>query len=117
MSAVSFTVIGVCYSMKNSRILARGRTIEHPKCRRFREDFAVQVPFIARINLGSKTSPLRTHVSVWYPTEKQDLDVAVVYDLLQACGVVANDRFIIEKHEYRHIDRKNPRVEIQVEEI
>ncbi len=67
--------------------------------------------------LGSLESPLRAHVSVFYPSRRSDLDCALVYDCLQQFGVIANDRFIVEKHEFLHIDKQNPRVEITVEEI
>ena len=118
VTSVNFTVYGQCYSLKNSKMLARGRTIKHPKADQFEHDFALQVPPEYRnLRMGDKHQPLRTHVSVWYPSHRQDLDCAIVYDCLQTAGVISNDRYIIEKHEYLHVDAKNPRVEIVVEYI
>jgi Holliday junction resolvase RusA-like endonuclease len=114
---IQFTVHGVCYSMKNSRILTKGRTIEHPKCRQFREDFALQVPPSAKLSLGSRRRPLQCRVTVYYPSYQQDLDCAVVYDLLEKCGVVSNDRYCRAKIEVALIDRSDPRVIIEVSEI
>ena len=114
VSAVSFVVYGQLYSMKNSKIAHR---IKHPKAQAFQRDFAYQVPAESRGMLGAIDKPLRAIVAVYYPSRRQDLDCALVYDCLQNCGVIANDRYIIEKHEYLHIDAKNPRVEITVEEI
>ncbi len=115
---IAFTVFGQCYSMKNSHILARGRTIKHPKARQFEQDFGLQVPPEAKRGLGSQDRPLMAIVSVWYPSWRQDVDVEIVWDLLQKCGVVSNDRWIREKHIFgARIDPINPRVEIEVSEI
>lgn len=70
-----------------------------------------------RKELGSKRRPLRSIVTVYYPSLRQDLDPALVYDLLQKAHVVLNDRYIRCKYEYGLVDSKNPRVEIRIEEI
>jgi Holliday junction resolvase RusA-like endonuclease len=80
-------------------------------------DFALQVPPEARRNMGALNQPLRSIVTVYYPSWQQDLDCAIVYDMLQKCGVVANDRYIREHYEYAEVDPKNPRVELTVEFI
>ena len=117
--SVHFTVIGQCYSLKNSKMARRnGFPIKHPKVRKFQQDFIFQVPAKYRdLKLGSAAEPLRTVVVVFYPSWRQDLSCEAVYDCLQAAGVVANDRFIREKHEFAEVDPKNPRVEIIVEAI
>ena len=120
LASVAFVVQGVCYSMKNSKIPRRyGRgMVKHPKAVAFERDFLAQVPPSAKLGLGSKTRPLRVNIGVYYPSWRQDVDVALVYDCLQAAGVVSNDRWIREQHVYgAQIDNKNPRVEITVEEI
>lgn len=119
-SSVRFTILGVCYSMKNGKIPRKNAPgmLKHPKCRRFEQDFLIQVPRSAKRALGSIKRPLRATVRVFYPTFQQDADVEVVFDLLQKSGVVRNDRYIREKHIYAHqVDKKNPRVEIEVSEI
>ena len=119
VSTVSFVILGVVYSMKNSKTLStrqgKPRIIKNWKARHFEEDFIAQVPLHAR-NLRL-SGPLRCIVTVYYPSNRQDLDAAIVYDLLQKAGVIQNDRQIIEKHEYRRVDRNKPRVEIHVEGI
>lgn len=70
-----------------------------------------------RKQLGSKHRPLRGIVSVFYPSLRQDMDVELVWDLLQKAHVVTNDRYFREKHVYGGVDKQNPRVEIIVEEI
>ena len=111
---VSFTVFGQLYSMKNSKIIGR---FKHPKAKAFERDFALQVPPEAKRGLGSPAEPIRAIVTVFYPSRRQDLDCALVYDCLQTAGVVTNDRYIIEKHEFAEVDAANPRVEITVELI
>lgn len=118
-SSVSFIVFGQCYSMKNSkrpRRHSRGM-MKHPKALKFEEDFALQVPVEAKRQLGSKDELLRATITVYYPSWRQDGDFALIYDLLQKTGVVSNDRWIREKHEYVEVDPKNPRCEIQIEEL
>ena len=100
--------------MKNSKILGR---FKHPKARAFERDFALQVKPEQRVGAGSLKKPLRTHVTVYFPSHRQDLDCSLVYDCLQSAGVVANDRFITEKHEYGFVDKREPRVEITIEEL
>lgn len=119
---ISFTILGACYSLKNSKQLStrggRPRIIKHWKVRQFQEDFCRQVPREYRgLAIGALDKPLRTTVTVFYPSQKQDLDCAAIYDCLQVSGVVKNDLYIVEKHEYRAVDRNKPRVEIQVEEL
>ena len=53
-------------------------------------------------------------LTVFYPSRRSDLACDLVYDCLQATGVVANDRYITEKHEYLRVDPLNPRVEIEL---
>lgn len=122
MTPIQFTILGACYSLKNSKQLStrggRPRIIKHWKVRQFQETFWKQVPSQYRnLQLGSLDKPLRSTVTVFYPSQRQDLDCGAVYDCLQLSGVVKNDLYIVEKHEYRAVDRNKPRVEIIVEEL
>ncbi len=104
--------------MKNHRTPLKQnpyKTIPDKKALGFASTFADQI-LTLRIKSPLKGS-LRSNVTVFYPSQRQDLDCALVYDLLQKHGIIENDRQIIEKHEYRQTDKDNPRVEIQVEEI
>jgi len=86
-------------------------SIKHPKAAAFEQDFLLQVPPEAKVGLDC---PVSVSVWVWYPTRRQDLDVALVHDLLQKSGVIVNDRQIVEQHNYCHIDKLNPRVVVEV---
>ena len=118
--SVSFTVIGACSSLKNSKQLStRGgkiRTIKNPAVLKFQHDFMLQIPPQYRnLRLGGPDRLLKAVVTVYYPTWRNDLDCAAIYDCLQAGGVVSNDRWIREKHEYAEVDSANPRVEVDLE--
>lgn len=118
VSSVSFTVLGQLWSMKNGKSPnRRGGTFKNPKARKFEQDFALQVPPGAKVGMGSRDQLLRATVTVWYPSWRQDADFELVYDLLQHTGVVSNDRWIRQKHQYAEVDPKNPRVEIILEEL
>lgn len=115
---IAFTVLGQCWSLKNGHGWGRGRSWKNPKAVKFEKDFLLQVPpEVRQLGLGSDKTPLRANVSVYYPSWRQDVDVEIVWDLLQKAGVVSNDRWIREKHIYGHVDKDNPRVEIRLEEI
>lgn len=55
-------------------------------------------------------------LTVYFRDKRRDLDNVVKpsLDLLQAAGVLVNDRTVTELHMYRHTDRGNPRVEVTV---
>jgi Holliday junction resolvase RusA-like endonuclease len=67
---------------------------------------------------------------IFYPSERPDLDAAVILDCLQdryhgrreartlvQKGVYRNDRQVRELHLFHAIDRANPRSEIEVEAL
>ena len=73
---------------------------------------------------------MRITLNIFYATERPDLDESLILDILQdrfdgkrearvlvQRGVYRNDRQVREKHVFHHIDRANPRAEIEVEPI
>lgn len=115
MSELKLTIHGQCYSLKNSKMLAHGRAIKHSKARQFEKDFVAQCPRSAMLALGSKKQHITAYIAVFYPSYRQDLDVSIVFDQLQKCGVVRNDRWIRTQHLSAFVDVKNPRVEVRLE--
>lgn len=123
--SVSLTILGDLPSMKNSRRLLKNRrtgkifSAKSDKAVAYVESFIAQIPLeLRQMAMGSDKTPLRATVSVWHGSHRADLDCNLVYDCLQAAGVIANDRWIIEHHEYKHVtDPKEARVEIEVEEL
>lgn len=118
-TTVSFCIMGQVYSLKNSKQLSskggKPRIIKNWKARRFEEDFLWQVPIFAR-SLHWE-GPVRVTIRVYYPSMRQDLDCAILCDLLQTSGVIKNDRQIVEQHFYRELDRNKPRAEVTVEKL
>lgn len=115
---IRFTVPGKLVSMKNRKIQTRrGFSFKNPEVVAYEKTFPLFVPHEARLGLGSVVEPLSATVTVFYPSRRSDLDCALVYDCLQAAGVVANDRYIVEKHEFARIDKERPRVEIELRKV
>jgi Holliday junction resolvase RusA-like endonuclease len=138
---IAFTIYGEPASKANSRkivaIAGRPSVIKSEKARAFERDALRQIPPAARQRLDV---PVRVTLRIFYATERPDLDESIVLDALQdrwskgkpaastpgmlqtprvlvQAGVYTNDRRVREKHVFHFIDRKNPRVEIQVEPI
>lgn len=58
-------------------------------------------------------------VDVYFKSNRPDLDNAmkIILDCLQACGVVENDRLCSEIYARKLIDKVNPRIEFEIEEL
>lgn len=119
--SVSFTILGVIASMKNSRRPSDRNlyvTLKSRGCEAFERDFRAQLPGRACIALGSLTQPLKATVKVFYRDYRSDVDVEFLFDLMQKYGVVVNDRYIRWKDVCGvEVDKLNPRVEVTVEEL
>lgn len=62
-------------------------------------------------------NPVAVEMTIWYKTQRPDLDESLVLDILQKAGAYTNDRLVREKHIFHGIDRQNPRCEIAIWEI
>lgn len=133
---VRVVILGQCASKSNRRIPravknAEGQQrvifIKNAEALEFERNAAAQIPPAARAMLEG---PLRVTIDVFYQSDRSDLDVEIVYDVLQAKfdtvggrrvmsrrGVYLNDRQVKAKLAYHHIDVKNPRVEVLVETL
>lgn len=129
----TFTILGEPASKANSRqiVTLKGRpsSIKSAKARGYEADALPQIPASARVRLEG---PVRVTMTIFYASERPDLDESVVLDVLQdrwskadsnghrmlvQAGVYRNDRQVREKHVFHAIDRKNPRAEISVEAL
>ncbi len=92
-------------------------SIKSAAAERWMRDAVIQIPGNYRgLKLGGKDQLLRAIITIWYPDWRQDLDCAAIYDALQLAGVISNDRWVREHHEYALMDAKNPRCEIILED-
>ena len=55
-------------------------------------------------------------IEYYFKDDRSDVSnrTKILHDLLQAIGIVDNDKQIYANHEFKAIDRKNPRVEIEI---
>lgn len=130
-NVISFVIRGQTYSLKNTRDIfpikadkgckcpycyrpLRMITVPNDKAKLFEKDFKQQLPpsAVQRIE-----APVYVEMTIYYPTNLQDLDEALVLDLLQRYDVIANDRQVVDKRIRKRIDRDHPRVVIRVEPV
>ena len=58
-------------------------------------------------------------IDVYFTSDRPDLDnsLKVVFDCLQSCGAIKNDRLCAEIQSRKLIDKLNPRIEFEIEEL
>lgn len=125
---IAFTILGEAASKANSRkavtIAGRPSFIKGEKALAFEKHALAQIPPVARQRLAG---PVSVTLRMFYATERPDLDESLVLDVLQdryrkgpmgrvlvQSGVYQNDRQVREKHVFHGIDKRNPRVEIEI---
>jgi Holliday junction resolvase RusA-like endonuclease len=142
---VAFIILGEPASKANSRkivtlggknvtldgksVRAGGRlaVIKSDKALSYSRDFRAQLPRSACVMFGG---PVRVTITIFYASDRPDLDESLILDLLQPLwlkvregdekrilgkpGVYLNDRQVVERHVYKRIDRNRPRSEIEV---
>lgn len=112
-------VNGALKSKANSRMAVPGRTKTGKNFTRFikstgAQEFEETALWQIKKQWGRK-NPLSGNIAiettVYYPSNRNDLDTSLWWDVLQRAGVIENDRMIVESHDYKAIDKENPRVE------
>ena len=115
LSSLIVIAVYIATGKSNSRQLVwRGKRpafIKSPKARRYVRKAVLQILPPAR----PFDQPVRLDATIFYASERPDLDESLIMDVLQAAGVVKNDRLIREKHIAHAIDRDRPRAEIRIE--
>ena len=130
---ICLTILGQPCSKANSRRLVKfGDRIAPIKSREalaYERDALRQISPAARRQLQG---PVRVTMRMFYASERPDLDPSIVLDVLQdryakdkktgervlvQKGVIRNDRQVRELHLWHAIDRRNPRAEIEIEEL
>lgn len=111
-------IVGEPASKANSRrLVRRGKltvSIKSQKALDYAEAARLQVPALGPDRILRGRLSLTAHV--WYATQRPDLDVSLILDVLQG-RIYHNDRQIREMHLFHHIDRAHPRTEINCQEI
>ena len=78
----------------------------------YEQSFMAQVPEYAKQAYGSAGNPLALWAHVHYQSNRSDLSVELLKDLLQKAGVITDDRWIKAEFLFGSIDRDNSRVEL-----
>lgn len=95
---------------------ARGRMVVSSEARRYKRDVAslvspINVAFVSKLLVAVK-------MVLYRPRRSGDLDnrLKVVLDSLNGIAY-EDDKQVVEIHAYRHDDKENPRVEIEISEL
>jgi Holliday junction resolvase RusA-like endonuclease len=90
--------------------LAKTKTIKE-----YEKSFFLQCP-MRGINLAKY---FKLSVDVYYENMRPDLDncFKVLLDCLQQCKAIKDDRYCVEIHGRKLIDKVNPRIEFTIEEV
>ena len=115
------TIYGQAVSKANSRRMVYNKKTKKPMYIKSEKAMAYVDSFIKQTDEFRWSGPpyeckLILHCDMYYESERPDLDESLVMDCLQKADIIKNDRLIREKHIYHFIDKKNPRVEIKLEE-
>jgi Holliday junction resolvase RusA-like endonuclease len=132
-SMMRFVILGQPCSKANSRQLVhfgeRIVPIKSKEALAYEKAALRQIPPAARQRIAG---PVRISITIYYASERPDLDPSVILDCLQdryvkdkktgervlvQKGVVQNDRQFREMHFFHAIDRRNPRAEIEIEPL
>lgn len=140
MTLLEFVILGEAASKANSRELVtrvvtdpmsgakqkRPMFIKSAKARDFEANALKQIPPKCRVRLEG---PVFVRLTMYYASERPDLDEAVVLDILQdryakvpgttkkklvQKGCYRNDRQVRGKLVLHRIDRANPRIEVRI---
>ena len=107
----------------NSREIVRNRrtgkwmVIKSKAARKWMADAIKQVPTAAKLGIGSAEHPLKVTYHVFYASRRPDLSTELIKDMLEAAGVISNDRHIYQEHAYKFFDKHHPRVHVVVEPL
>lgn len=77
--------------------------------------------FFMQCSLRGLNISKRFKITAWvyFRSDLPDLDNSfkIILDCLQACKAIKNDRLCAEIHAHKLIDKENPRVEFEIEEL
>ena len=118
-SVIEFTVEGEIPSMKNTLRFSRAGHPYHADnaVKEYKEAFWLQLPNSFR--LIKIEGPVRVDLQVCQKDHKKDAHNAqdLVFDCLQHCGLIGNDRHIVEWSGKSFIDKQKPRVWVRIEKL
>lgn len=117
----TFSVAGNLPRKSNNRQLifdkktGKPRIIKNKAALAYSKDFADNIP--EALKDSQFTGDLLIVANIYYSSWRPDLSDELLCDLLQAVGVVKNDRSFMEKILSKQKDAENPRVEVWIYQI
>ena len=120
INILKLTVLGKVPAKSSGRQLIYNRKTGRPfiisskETLQYERDFAVQVCAIKCPFTKEDRLSVRLH---WFPPDnRQDIDSVpkTVFDCLQKCEIIPNDNKFDFMQVLRTVDKKNPRVEIEI---
>jgi hypothetical protein len=117
-----FTILGNLPRKSNSRQFFKNKrtgklfNAKSDKALHYEKSFILQAINVSKDTFAVK-QPLKITLHIYYQSHRSDLSDELFCDLLQKSSIIPNDRYITIKHLYHHIDRINPRVEVELESI
>jgi hypothetical protein len=113
---VDLVILGNLPRKSNQRRIVKVRNkpliIKSKQALAYTDSFLKQVPEESKLGLGDKQNPLALWAHVHYQSNRSDLSVELLKDLLEKAGVVTNDRWIKAEFLFAAIDQDHPRVEL-----
>ena len=102
-------------SYKIITICGHGSLGKTTAMKNYEKDFFMQCSLRKR-NISTR---FKLTVDIYFKSDLPDLDNAmkVILDCLQSCGAIKNDRLCAEIHARKLIDKINPRIEFEIEEL
>ena len=102
-------------SYKVVTIGGHGSLAKTPAIKEYERTFYIQCPMRGRMI----DKFFKLDVDVYYQSNQPDLDncFKVLLDCLQECKVIKNDRYCVEIHGRKLIDKLDPRIEFTIEEV
>ncbi|MGI9490857.1 MAG: RusA family crossover junction endodeoxyribonuclease [Geminicoccaceae bacterium] len=121
MTSLTLTIRGEPASKANARravIHPTGRLmwIKSEKALKYLKHFRPQVLAQLTPPLEPLTGALSFTATIYYKTERPDLDASLILDALEGLAY-KNDRQVREIHLYHRIDKQDPRAEITIAPI
>lgn len=118
-----FWILGKVESLKNRRRIVKraGRvmSIKSKAAMAYSDSFMQQVNIegVPPLKAGSKERPLFLYCRVDAESHRPDLNIEIIKDLLEDCGVISNDRWIKAEMLVGGIDKVNPKAHIIIYEF
>ena len=90
------------------------RVIKSAAALQWVQDALLQIPADCRVRMGSAEQPVEVVLHIYYESRRPDLSGELVLDVLQAGGVIANDRYVEHLDLWKHYSDHRPGVDVTV---